>query len=59
MSRKYRATANLEMARAMRGKRTSNAAGVHGDRRTKRLRDRSSRRREAIRDQCADTNRYD
>lgn len=31
----------------------SGAAGVHGDRRTKRLRDRGARRRDAIRDQLA------
>lgn len=30
--------------------RRSNASGTHGDRRTKRLRDRSSRERESIRD---------
>lgn len=51
--RKYRNTANPDMARAMHGKRTSNAAGIHGDRRTKRRRDRSSRRRAAICDQYA------
>lgn len=41
--------ANPELAEAMRGKATG--AGVHGDRRTKRLRTRSSQRRRAIADQ--------
>ena len=48
---KHARTANPEMARAMHQRRTSNAAGTHGDRRTKRLRDRGARRRAAIRDQ--------
>lgn len=48
---KHSPTANPEMARAMRQRRSSNAAGTHGDRRTKRLRDRGARRRAAIRDQ--------
>lgn len=46
-----RRTANPELARAMRDLRSSGAAGVHGDRRTKRQRDRGARRRAAIRDQ--------
>lgn len=51
--KRYARTANPELARAMHGKRSSSAAGIHGDRRTKRLRDRSARRRSAIRDQLA------
>lgn len=47
----HRSTANPELARAMRALRSSGAAGTHGDRRTKRLRDRGARRRAAIRDQ--------
>lgn len=43
--------ANPDLARAMHGLRSSNAAGIHGDRRTKRNRDRSARRRHAIADQ--------
>lgn len=48
---KHVRTANPELARAMHALRSSSAAGTHGDRRTKRLRDRGSRRRAAIRDQ--------
>lgn len=47
----HRRTANPELAEAMRAKRSSNAAGPHSDRRTKRLRDRGARRRAAISDQ--------
>lgn len=42
--------ANPELAAAMRGKRTSNAAGKHGDRRLKRLRSRAAKRARAIQD---------
>lgn len=48
---KQHRTANPELAEAMRGKRGSSAAGPHGDRRTKRLRERGARRRKAISDQ--------
>lgn len=51
--KRYPRTANPDLARAMHGKRTSSAASPHGDRRTKRLRDRSARQRAAIRDQLA------
>ena len=51
--KRYTRTANPDMAEAMRQKRRSGAAGFHGDRRTKRQRDRSARRRAAIRDQLA------
>jgi len=44
-------TANPAMARAMVELRTSGAAGPHGDRRTKRNRERGTRKRAAIRDQ--------
>lgn len=47
-----RRISNPDLDAAMRGKRSSGAAGLHGDRRTKRLRDRGARRRKAIRDQC-------
>ena len=39
---------NPELAAAMRAKRSSNAAGFHPDRRTKRNRSRSEQRRRAI-----------
>ena len=39
---------NRELALAMQEKRKSNAAGIHGDRRTKRQRSRSEQRRIAI-----------
>lgn len=42
--------ANPERAKAMHGLRSSNAAGTHGDRRTKRNRSRNAQRRNAIRD---------
>lgn len=42
---------NPEAARADAERRRSGAAGTHGDRRTKRLRTRSARKRQAIRDQ--------
>lgn len=45
----HRPTANPQMAAAMRGKRTSSAAGPHADRRTKRRRTRGARVRAAIR----------
>lgn len=41
---------NPRYAREMAELRRSNAAGTHGDRRTKRNRDRSSQRRNAIND---------
>ncbi len=41
---------NPKYAREMAELRRSNAAGIHGDRRTKRNRDRSSERRNAIND---------
>lgn len=50
---RYARTANPDLARAMHAKRTSSAAGTHGDRRTKRVRDRAARRRAAIGDQLA------
>lgn len=40
--REHRPAANPDMARAMHGKRTSNAAGTHADKRTKRARTRSA-----------------
>lgn len=43
--------ANPERSRAMHGLRSSGAAGFHGDRRTKRRRDRGAQRRAAIREQ--------
>lgn len=47
---KYKAVANPRYAREMHELRSSNASGTHGDRRTKRNRDRSSQNRNAIRD---------
>lgn len=44
------ATENKGYIEGMRQIRSSNAAGTHGDRRTKRNRDRSSVRRNAIND---------
>ena len=41
---------NPKYAREMAELRRSNAAGIHGDRRTKRNRDRSTQRRRAIDD---------
>ena len=41
---------NPKYAREIAELRRSNAAGTHGDRRTKRNRDRSSQKRNAIRD---------
>lgn len=52
MSRtKNHRTANPDLARAMVELRRSGAAGPHGDRRTKRNRDRGTRNRAAISDQ--------
>lgn len=48
---KHRPTANPEYIAAMRELRRSNAAGTHGDRRTKRNRNREAQKRNAIRDQ--------
>lgn len=42
---------NPDLHRSIIERARSGAAGVHGDRRTKRLRDRGSRRRAAIKDQ--------
>lgn len=42
--------ANPEMYQAMLGKRTSGAAGYHGDKRLKRLRTRGAQRRAALAD---------
>jgi hypothetical protein len=42
-----------ERVRADVDRRRSGAAGTHGDRRTKRLRDRSSKKRKAIEDSKA------
>jgi hypothetical protein len=47
---KYQHHANPELSKAMHEIARSGAAGIHGDRRTKRNRDRSSQRRNAIRD---------
>lgn len=47
----HRPTANPEYIKAMREIRRSNAAGTHGDRRTKRNRDRSAQKRNAIKEQ--------
>jgi len=52
-TRKLHRTANPDMARAMVNLRASGAAGPHGDRRTKRNRDRGTRKRAAIRDQLS------
>lgn len=46
--------ANPEMAAALRGLRTSNAAGVHADRRTRRRRTRSAAANYAVREQRED-----
>lgn len=43
--------ANPDLADAMRELRRSSAAGPHGDRRTKRLRDRAAIRRAAVAEQ--------
>lgn len=48
---KHKPTANPALAEGMRQLRRSSAAGTHGDRRTKRNRDRAAKRRNAIRDQ--------
>jgi hypothetical protein len=47
----HQPTANPEYIKAMREIRRSNAAGAHGDRRTKRNRDRSAKNRNAIKEQ--------
>ena len=44
-------SANLPRVRAMIGKRTSNAAGKHADRRTRRTRTRSAAKARAMKDQ--------
>lgn len=43
--------ANPDLARAMVGKRSSNAAGKHRDKRTKRARTRAAARHRAMKDQ--------
>ena len=48
---KHKPAANPEMHRAMMGKRTSNAAGTHRDRRDRRARTRAARKRRALRDE--------
>lgn len=48
--KKHKNNANPEMAKAMRDKRTSNAAGTHADKRTRRVRTRSSLLRKLLRD---------
>ncbi len=48
---RYSPAANPEMHRAMVGKRTSNAAGTHGDKRTKRARTRGAAKRRAMREE--------
>lgn len=47
---KFKHWGNPDIAKAMHGLRTSNAAGKHQDRRTKRNRDRSAQNRNAVRD---------
>jgi hypothetical protein len=42
--------ANLALAKAMVGKRSSNAAGKHADKRAKRARTRSAQRARALRE---------
>jgi hypothetical protein len=46
---KHRGNANPEMAKAMREKRSSNAAGTHADKRTKRARTRNAMLRRLLR----------
>ena len=45
---KHRNNANPEMAKAMRDKRNSNAAGTHQDKRTKRARTRNAMMRRIL-----------
>lgn len=45
---KHTNNANPEMAKAMREKRSSNAAGIHADKRTKRVRTRSAMLRKLL-----------
>lgn len=49
---KHAPTANPRYAREMHELRSSNASGIHADRRTKRARSRSAQRARAIRDAC-------
>lgn len=49
--REHRPASNPDMHRAMVGKRSSNAAGVHQDKRERRARTRSAARRRALREQ--------
>lgn len=49
--KKHRNIANPELAEAMRGKRSSNAAGTHADKRTKRARTRDAQLKKDLRDQ--------
>lgn len=48
--KKNRTGANPAFALAMQELRRSSAAGTHGDRRTKRLRDRGAQKRAALRE---------
>jgi len=48
--KKFKATANPELAKAMRDIRRSGAAGVHVDKRTKRVRTRGAMLRKVLRD---------
>lgn len=49
--KRHQPAANPEMHRAMVGKRTSNAAGTHRDKRDKRARTRAAKRDRALRDE--------
>jgi hypothetical protein len=44
-------TGNKPLMRAMQGKRLSNAAGKHADRRTRRVRTRAAAKRRAVQEQ--------
>lgn len=46
-------TGNEALMRAVQDLRRSGAAGTHGDRRTKRNRDRGAQKRNAIRESCS------
>lgn len=48
---KHQPAANPEMHRAMVGKRTSNAAGTHRDKRDRRARTRAARKDRALREE--------
>lgn len=51
MKHKQQKVGNLDMTRAMIGKRSSNAAGKHADKRTKRARTRAAATARAIKEQ--------